>query len=99
MLRVMIAQDEYFTKNGIVHKTGKLQTQTVNHDPKIHKNNVMEEQGYTLVDDGEKKYWERPKIGGIVEDNIMKVLGFVYDESKYDSNGQRKKENMIYEWK
>jgi len=39
-------------------------------------------------------------VGGVVEDNIGNILGYVYDESKYiDNNYVRKPETMAkFDW-
>lgn len=38
------------------------------------------------------------QIGGVVEDNIGEVLGYVFDDSKYDKEMNRKPEHYVYNW-
>ena len=38
------------------------------------------------------------QIGGVVEDKLGEVLGYVYDESKYNKTMERKPENFVYNW-
>ncbi len=99
ILKVLIPQDEYYLreeKGGVVIvKTGKLAMQTVS-DSRIKKE-MMEEKGFSY--NKIKKAWERPKVGGVVEDNLMEVLGYVWDENKYNNDGKRKKEHYVpYNW-
>jgi hypothetical protein len=39
-----------------------------------------------------------PFIGGVVKDELGKHLGYVFDESKYDVNMNRKPEHFVHNW-
>lgn len=38
------------------------------------------------------------QIGGVVLDKIGEGLGYVFDESKYDKDMNRKKEHYVHNW-
>jgi hypothetical protein len=40
-----------------------------------------------------------PKLGGVIEDKLMEIVGYVYDESAYDEQGNRLMERSApYDW-
>jgi hypothetical protein len=39
-----------------------------------------------------------PQIGGVVEDRLGEKLGYIYEDSKYDKNMNRKPEYFVYNW-
>jgi len=50
-----------------------------------------------ITENGKQK--EIEMVGGVVEDNIGEILGYVYNEDLYDRNMKRKKEHYIpYNW-